>query len=595
MATFYISPTGSGSGDGSSWANAATLSKLPSLTAKAGAGGEVLIRADQGVYNVSSPIILKNGGVDGAPVTIRGVDGAGNSLAAEFVGTRNISLGANGAEVFRLMNGANDLTFEHLIFRNIGNGAFRIGADVNDLTIQHVDAFNVQRFVENLVSGTNTTATISGLTVRDVEVHGYSKGVVRLQYNTHNVVIEDVLGDSERQTHDDFAMGVMLDGTVHDVVVRNTTMANNWNTSGTYWNGDGFVTEKGVYRVLFQNTRAFGNSDGGYDLKSSDTVLDGAFAEANKRNFRFWGKDEFVVMNSTGLNPYKAGGSGDQSQVWLNDGARVTILNSHFADSRTNTIVFDLGDNSRLDIYDTTVLSASGARVQRLAPGSDLNLNEASATTYVMTTPLPVVSGATAATPLAVTAGSDGDDVLSGSNLDDRYQAGSGADVVYGYGGFDVINGNPGNDTIAGGDGGDWLLGGRDNDRVDGEAGNDLVNGNLGDDTCLGADGADSVRGGQGADSLSGGAGDDWLTGDRGDDVVAGGEGADVFYVFTGSGRDVVIDFSVGQGDRIQLAAGETYAVAQQGADVVVTLGGGDSIVLQGVQASTLSSGWIFS
>src|SRR3546814_10339235 len=48
MPALYISPTGSGSGDGSSAANAATLEDLPQLIAAAGPGGEVLLLADQG-------------------------------------------------------------------------------------------------------------------------------------------------------------------------------------------------------------------------------------------------------------------------------------------------------------------------------------------------------------------------------------------------------------------------------------------------------------------------------------------------------------------------------------------------------------------
>ena len=157
------------------------------MIAKAGAGGTVLLRADQGAYHTTGEISITHGGVDGSPVKIMGVDGAGNPMNADIIGTRDevvTTTSATGSEVFRLLDGANNLSFEHLSFVNQGNGCFRIGADIRNLSIEHVDADNVMRFVENYVSGTGTSATVDGLTVRDVEVHGFSRGAIRLQYNS---------------------------------------------------------------------------------------------------------------------------------------------------------------------------------------------------------------------------------------------------------------------------------------------------------------------------------------------------------------------------------------------------------------------------
>ncbi|MGV3550042.1 RCC1 domain-containing protein [Rhizobium sp.] len=84
--------------------------------------------------------------------------------------------------------------------------------------------------------------------------------------------------------------------------------------------------------------------------------------------------------------------------------------------------------------------------------------------------------------------------------------------------------------------------------------GNELANvlrGNRGDNRLFGHDGADQLFGGAGADRLVGGLGADRLT---------GGAGADLF-VFNAveetlqrpSGRDIITDFKVKQGDRIDL------------------------------------------
>jgi Ca2+-binding RTX toxin-like protein len=169
-----------------------------------------------------------------------------------------------------------------------------------------------------------------------------------------------------------------------------------------------------------------------------------------------------------------------------------------------------------------------------------------------------------------------------------------GNDIIRGGSSFDDINGNMGNDTASGGLGGDWVVGGRDNDRLFGDAGGDIVYGNMGDDTCDGGADSDIVRGGQDNDVLFGQGGDDWLSGDRGSDTVTGGAGADIFHTFGEAGLDRVTDFIRAEGDRVMLDPGTTYAVAQVGADTVITMGGGGQMVLAGVQMSSLTDGWIF-
>lgn len=209
-------------------------------------------------------------------------------------------------------------------------------------------------------------------------------------------------------------------------------------------------------------------------------------------------------------------------------------------------------------------------------------------------------------------AGGGGNDVLAGGDGNDTVSGGMGADVIRetaganylrgdegddsisGGANFDDINGNTGNDTGSGGDGDDWVVGGKDNDSLSGGGGNDLVYGNLGDDTISGDGGNDIVRGGQQNDVLMGGAGDDYISGDRGGDTVSGGAGADIFHTFSEAGIDRVTDFSLAEGDQVQVDPGTQYVVGQVGGDTVVTIVGGGQMVLVGVQMSSLTPGWIF-
>jgi Ca2+-binding RTX toxin-like protein len=207
--------------------------------------------------------------------------------------------------------------------------------------------------------------------------------------------------------------------------------------------------------------------------------------------------------------------------------------------------------------------------------------------------------------------GGDADTLDGGAGLD-TISGGAGADVIRDASGqnylrgnegddnltggidFDDVHGNQGNDTVSGGGGDDWVVGGQDNDLQFGGDGFDVVYGNLGADTLNGDGGNDWVRGGQQSDVLNGGAGDDWMSGDRDNDTLTGGAGADLFNLFAGSGLDRITDFSLAQGDKIRWEGGvPNYAVAQVGADAVISWGAGDQVTLVGVQASSLNgTGW---
>lgn len=209
--------------------------------------------------------------------------------------------------------------------------------------------------------------------------------------------------------------------------------------------------------------------------------------------------------------------------------------------------------------------------------------------------------------------GNDLNNVLDAGGGNDSVTGDAGSDQIIGGDGTDYLQGNTGADTVTGGSGDDNVLGGKDNDFIHGNSGADYVTGDAGNDTAHGGkdadlvhgregndivsgdDGDDVVRGGKGDDQVLGGAGADFISGDTGNDTVSGGAGADTFHAFSGSGLDLVVDFDLSEGDRVMLAPGTQYSTSQVGLDTVVTIAGGDQIILQGVQLSTLTDGWIFS
>lgn len=165
--------------------------------------------------------------------------------------------------------------------------------------------------------------------------------------------------------------------------------------------------------------------------------------------------------------------------------------------------------------------------------------------------------------------GGTGADRMAGGAGDDLYVVDNAGDVVIEFadGGIDTVRstvthrltanvenlnlvgdaaingvGNAGANRITGNSAANMLNGGAGNDTLSGGAGNDTLFGGAGNDRILGGDGDDRIVGGLGADQLYGGAGRDvFVFGDIADSRVAAG------------GRDTIFDFSIAQGDRIDL------------------------------------------
>ena len=610
MPSLYISPAGSGDKSGSDINNAASIGSLNTLIGRAGPGGEVLLLADQGDYNVTGILGITRGGAEGEPVVVRGIDSDGNAMAAQFTGSRPADWQAGdaaGNELFKLGTGADNLEFRDLRIDNVGT-AFRVTADLANLHIEDVDANNVRRFFEDYASAPSGTATISGLTIRDVDVQGFSRVAIRLQYDTNNVVIDNVSADMAGQTGDDLPAGIHLDDTVHNVTLSRVVMENIQSTAGAYFNGDGFATERGVYDVRLIDTVARGNSDGGYDLKSNATLVLRALGEENGRNYRLWG--EATLIDSTGRNPVLRGGISEQNQLWLDDAANVTVIGGRFEDAGSRTKVISSQGRLTLQGVEITLSELATLLTRDSLPGLSgietiretltVDRGDASpgATDFIALLPLPDTATADALQ------GTAGDDIFLVDDTGDRITetADAGFDRVEttleGYtlaghieqlirrGAADFIgNGNALANSLIGGAGNDTLGGLDGNDDIAGNSGDDWLVGSNGEDLLQGQSGADMLLGGWQSDALFGGTGADRLIGDQewlssrgANDRLDGGDDADLLIGdatnIYGSGRGGNDRLTGGAGNDILIGDGDAMTdSARGGAD---TLEGGD-------------------
>jgi len=198
--------------------------------------------------------------------------------------------------------------------------------------------------------------------------------------------------------------------------------------------------------------------------------------------------------------------------------------------------------------------------------------------------------------------GNDVANILTGNSGDDWLTGGLGNDSLFAGAGNDRTEGGDGNDLIKSGPGNDTLLGDAGDDTLGASNRTDLLRGFDGDDLLLGSNGNDRLFGGDGADTLLGGNGRDTLTGEAGPDRLRGDGGSDLFLYAKGGGADVIVDFEggVSGGDVLRISgfgqAVDSFAdimalAVQSGPDVVIDLGGGDSVILLRTDLLILDSG----
>ena len=374
-------------------------------------------------------------------------------------------------------------------------------------------------------------------------------------------------------------------------------------TTGTASGGDGNDTLSGI-EIVF-------GSDYNDSLTGSatDDTLSGGLG-----NDTLVGGDGDDNLRGNEGNDSITGGNGiDQASYYFATGAvTVNLLAGKASGSDGNDTLSGIEKISGSD-YNDTLVGDGGDNFLIGNRGNDslVGGNGSDHASYIFAS-----GGVTVSLLTGSSSGSDGNDTLSG--IENLIGSDFG-DALTGNAKSNTLDGGAGNDTINGGKGADLLFGGSGNDTYSVDNANDMTTetsalsteidlvkssvtrtlganlehltltgttpingtGNALKNVMLGNNANNTLAGLAGNDSLVGGGGNDTLAGGLGKDTLTGGAGADIF-TFTAAAetattpalRDIIKDFSSGQGDTIDLsgidantglAGNQTFAALTQG------------------------------
>ena len=270
-------------------------------------------------------------------------------LLGRLANAGGTEIAADGEPVYIVRSGA---TYRNIRARDVGNGLFLIRDGVRNVRITDVNVEGGYRVIENSAPERGSSADCVGLRVRGAKASGLTRSFARIRYASHDGRIEDVTASGTLTTGArDLPVGIAFADTAHDFTLERCTMRDfRWKRKDRqYWNGDGFSSERGNSGLVFRQCAAWNNSDGGFDLKSTETLLDDCVSGGNARNYRLW--SNIRATRLTSVDPHKLGGIGDTNHFAIMaaqaSGEPLTIHIEHLiVRSKQRWPIFDVHDGA---------------------------------------------------------------------------------------------------------------------------------------------------------------------------------------------------------------------------------------------------------
>lgn len=327
----HVLPQATGTGDGSSWANAqaAKGDVLSAAIAKLPPGAT--LRLGSGTYPGLS-LSIQAAGAPGKPITIQGED-TGGGLPA-LVGTWKLADPARGPIALSLKPGTHDLVIAKLVIRNYQEGVSIKAGGVREVRFADLQMTEMRSGFE-FAGATDPVARPESwnekLVVERCSIVNYTKRGIRFRRGNRDVQILDTLADGGGKAWavEPWQTSFSMEGDRnaakenrerlpdHNLRFERCVAKGNYHDKGDgYWNADGFSAENGNYGLVYIDCTASENTDGGWDDKSPNAKLIRCNAFDNKRNYRFWSKETVVLEECISGPARKRGGNGDAASIW---------------------------------------------------------------------------------------------------------------------------------------------------------------------------------------------------------------------------------------------------------------------------------------
>lgn len=323
----YVTVTGAGDKSGKDLANARAATDLQAAIDAAGPGNTVYIGS--GDYQIKGLKVSAGGSGADKVKTITGKDtGAGLPVFKSNFDKNNAE--KSGITLFFVNPGV-----QHLVIKDIKAEKIRMAVVLkgsNDgVTIDNVD-----------VTESRDALWIEGpskdIVVKNCDIKLYTKKAARFFGGVQNVQVSNCHVDAGGKDWaievfpTGFQVGVKGAAPDSHITFTDCSAANNWHMAGPdkYWNADGFCAEAMVSDLTFIRCIAYGNTDGGWDIKAARAKFVDCISIANKRNFRVWpdpGADGTTFENCLSAYAIDYGNRGHQVGIWIKAGGDVTLKN----------------------------------------------------------------------------------------------------------------------------------------------------------------------------------------------------------------------------------------------------------------------------
>jgi hypothetical protein len=385
----YLTPQGAGSMDGSSWDNAFPGDLTNGLQRAWDATGPTnTLHVGSGTYTVPQTLSVSTGGSDRFhPKKLVGEDTGGGLpvFRGNWSLTNQIS-----RRLIDVLVGVSFWQIQDIRIENYRYPIYARGQNVG-VRILNVNMTNMEDgvYLWGMPSGSGSDPNVAShdVVIKDSNFSNYTKSGTRFRDGTYLVSVINCTADGGGKDNWDpfpdssnnFPISYRVGGSSsfreHDIVFQDVVGRNNYQESppGGYWNSDGFSVERSAYNVTYIRSKAFGNTDGGWDDKSENPVYIDTVAFGNKRNYRVWSWETAEGLRATYIRAIAGysisrGGTGDSVGLWVGGGnASADVFYSTFYNNQNAEVALE--DAARVSIYDSIVAKTNGISLYRLTRG----------------------------------------------------------------------------------------------------------------------------------------------------------------------------------------------------------------------------------